>query len=310
VTGLIYLNQVLFTVYVLRMHGGDASFLARYLPADWFELAGGNPVLRSLAESFPAPSLLAPSVLRVQAFLELPFVLLAFATVLRWLDAGLYRRGVRSPLLPLAAVSYTAVFCAVEAAIAAGGVAALTALRLTAARLRSHSCAGPAVAFVGHALRRWLVFFFVPALAVRYGVTFGTPELAAATGLLVAATGGGHALRDTPAEGRGERRDRRLLVLLGQLGCAVLAGRGRGVRGLPMDHQLVLRGRFAAGDGGLPRHGDRGVRTHRRGAEPEERVVNSARGSVSCSTRLGNLCCSCVCIRLVMWENRSGFSRS
>lgn len=33
VTGLVYVNQVLFTVYVLRVHDGDASFIARYLPA-------------------------------------------------------------------------------------------------------------------------------------------------------------------------------------------------------------------------------------------------------------------------------------
>ncbi|MFF4826469.1 hypothetical protein ACFY20_26250 [Streptomyces sp. NPDC001312] len=67
-----------------------------------------------MAELFPAPGLLAPSVLRVQAFLELPFVLMAFATVVRWLDVGLYRRLARSALLPLASVSYTTVFCLVE----------------------------------------------------------------------------------------------------------------------------------------------------------------------------------------------------
>jgi hypothetical protein len=39
ITGLAYLNQVLFTVYVLREHGGDPSFIARYLPEGWFILA-------------------------------------------------------------------------------------------------------------------------------------------------------------------------------------------------------------------------------------------------------------------------------
>ncbi|MGW0880540.1 hypothetical protein [Streptomyces sp. NPDC002671] len=113
-TALIYVNQVLFTVYVLRVHGGDASFIARYLPTGWFDLATHNPVLRSLGRVFPAPGLLAPSVLRVQAFLELPFVLTAFATVARWFDADLYRRIACSALLPLASVSYTVVFCLVE----------------------------------------------------------------------------------------------------------------------------------------------------------------------------------------------------
>ncbi|MFF4353977.1 hypothetical protein [Streptomyces sp. NPDC001530] len=114
VTGLVYVNQVLFTVYVLRVHDGDPSFISRYLPAGWFDLASANPALRTLAAHFPAPELLAPSVLRVTAFLELPFVLLAFATVVRWLDADLYRRIARSALPPSASVSYTAVFCLVE----------------------------------------------------------------------------------------------------------------------------------------------------------------------------------------------------
>jgi hypothetical protein len=258
VTGLIYVNQVLFTVYVLRVHGGDRSFIARYLPAGWFELASADPLLRRFAEGFPAPALLAPSVLRVQAFLELPFVLLAFLTVVRWLDADLYRRIARSALLPLASVSYTVVFCLVEwdlynpytvddlvvravsavltpmfiaraaardtrvartpatvpgllvfiGSLGALGVlvlvvydtallynlgrledrlpftlaafGALVVLRRVAGRLRGdRSSAGPALSFVRHALRSWLALFFVPALAVRYGVMFGTAQVAA-----------------------------------------------------------------------------------------------------------------------------------
>lgn len=110
---LVYLNQVLFTVYVLRVHGGDASFIAKYLPEGWFALADG-PFMTGAAERFPRPELLEPSVLRVQAFLELPFVLLAYVTVLRWLDRGLYRRLARSWPVWAASVSYTFVFCAVE----------------------------------------------------------------------------------------------------------------------------------------------------------------------------------------------------
>ncbi|MEU6574967.1 hypothetical protein [Streptomyces sp. NPDC046805] len=265
VTGLFYVNQVLFTVYVLRVHRGDPSFIARYLPTGWFELATGQPALRWIAAAFPgAPELLAPSVLRVQAFLELPFVLLAFATVLRWLDVELYRRIARSALLPLASVSYTVVFCLVEwdlrnpytvddlvvrgvsavltpcflawlaardggasrrtpgsvpgllvfigslgalgalvlvvydtallynlgrlgerlpIVVAAGG--ALVGLRWVASRLREATVPGPTLAFAWHALRYWLALFFLPALAVRYGVMFGTPQLAAASGLLL-----------------------------------------------------------------------------------------------------------------------------
>ncbi|MFD0403939.1 hypothetical protein [Kitasatospora sp. NPDC127116] len=110
VVALIHLNQVLVAVYVNRVHHGDVSFIARHLPPGWFDV----PRLDSLAARFPAPELLAPSVLRVQAFLELPLVLLAFVAVVRRLDRALYVRLARSPLIPLAAVSYTVAFCAVE----------------------------------------------------------------------------------------------------------------------------------------------------------------------------------------------------
>ncbi|MFJ5772706.1 hypothetical protein [Streptomyces sp. NPDC093094] len=292
VTGLVHVNQVLFTVYVLRVHDGDPSFVARFLPAGWFDLASASPVLRGLAGHFPAPDLLAPSVLRVQAFLELPFVLLAFATVVRWLDAGLYRRIACSALLPSAAVSYTAVFCLVEwdlrnpytvddlviravsavvtplllaraaardpgasrvpasmpgllvfigslgslavlvlvvydtallyslgrlddrLPLAVAAAVALTALRAVAARLPDASA--PTLSFVVHALRHWLLLFFVPALAIRYGLLFGTPRLALAAGALTAAAACARAAREAAAGA--------LLRLTARVGCAVLAG--------------------------------------------------------------------------------------
>jgi hypothetical protein len=109
--GLIYLNQVLFTVYVLRVHHGDPSFIARYLPSGWFSLARW-PALETLARQVPDPALLAPSVLRVQAFLELPFVTFAYLTVCRWFGAGAYRRALRLAW-PASAV-WTVTFCLVE----------------------------------------------------------------------------------------------------------------------------------------------------------------------------------------------------
>jgi hypothetical protein len=111
VTTVIYLNQVLFTVYVLRCHGGDPSFIARYVPAGWFALAHDH-ALDTLARHFPLPGLLAPSVLRVQAFLELPFVVFAYLTVCRWYSATAYRAARR--LVWPASVSYTATFCLIE----------------------------------------------------------------------------------------------------------------------------------------------------------------------------------------------------
>ncbi|WP_129307219.1 hypothetical protein [Streptomyces sp. L2] len=301
VTALIYVNQVLFTVYVLRVHDGDPSFIARYLPGGWFELATRDPVLRSLARDFPAPWTLAPTVLRVQAFLELPFVLLAFTTVVRWLDAGLYRRLARSPLLPLASASYTAVFCLVEwdlrnpytvddlavrtvsavltplflarlaardrgrgrtpasvpglltflVSLGALGVLVLvvydTALLyslgrlgerlplalgagtvLAAARLIAVRLAEPrprlAVGFLHLALRHWLTLFLLPALAVRYGVLFGTPLLAAVAGIVPATAAGAYAVRDTLKAPAGHRRGPLLRTLAARLACAALAG--------------------------------------------------------------------------------------
>lgn len=32
-----------FTVYVLRVHAGDPSFIGRYLPAGWFDMASAAP---------------------------------------------------------------------------------------------------------------------------------------------------------------------------------------------------------------------------------------------------------------------------
>lgn len=265
VVALVYLNQVLFAVYVQRVKGGSPAFIARYLPPGWFDV----PRLGPLAAHFPAPELLAPSVLRVQAFLELPLVLLAFAAVLRSLDRTLYVRAARSPLIPLAAASYTVAFCAVEwdlrnpytvddillrllsalltrllvARLARGEPAtpppaprspllfALdlwaygqlmlvlydTALLYNLARIGGHlpSAAtalavlvgtraverrvpygsGPFTTALAGTIGRGLLLFLVPALAIRYGVSFGTPELAAAAGLVVC---GAAVRRDTP----------------------------------------------------------------------------------------------------------------
>jgi hypothetical protein len=109
-----YVNQVLFTIYVIKVHGGDASFIARYLPAGWFALADDNRVLQALAAAFPAPHLLAATVLRVQAALELPLIVLAYLTVCRWWDRRLYQ-SLTSPLpLTLASATYTITFCLIE----------------------------------------------------------------------------------------------------------------------------------------------------------------------------------------------------
>lgn len=249
-------------------------------------------------------------MLRVQAFLELPFVLLAFMTVLRWLDAELYRRVARSVLVPLASVSYTVVFCLAEwllrnpytmddlviravsalitpfvvaclarwdtsdtrtvasvpgllafiGSLAALGVLVLvvydTALlynlgrveerwgialaaagalllsRVVAARLSEPAVPGVLVPFLRRLMAGWLVLFFVPALAVRYGVMFGTPWLAAGASLLLVGVATVRVARTTLAaatrSGDGAAGLRPRLRLLGalaaRLGCAVATG--------------------------------------------------------------------------------------
>lgn len=111
VTGLIYLNQVLFTVYVIRVRHGDTSFVGRYVPPGWFHLARGSWI-GALARHFPFPGVLAPSVLRVQAFFELPFVVLGYLTVCRWFSAAVFRAALR--LAWPSAGAYTATFCLIE----------------------------------------------------------------------------------------------------------------------------------------------------------------------------------------------------
>ncbi|WP_395296280.1 hypothetical protein ACF9IK_24690 [Kitasatospora hibisci] len=101
---MFLLNQLAFAVHVRRVHGGSTAFIARHLPPGWFAVPRDSRPIDWLAAHTPAPELLAPSVLRVQAFLELPLVLLAFAAVLRRLDRSLYVRVAASPLPGLIAV--------------------------------------------------------------------------------------------------------------------------------------------------------------------------------------------------------------
>lgn len=300
VVALVYVNQVLFTVYVLRVHGGDTSFIARYVPEGWFALADG-PSMRSFAAHFPAPELLAPCLLRVPGFLELPFGLLSYVTVLRWLDRGLYRRVATSWTVWAASLSYTFAFCVVEwvlhtpytvddiiiractglvtpllirwlarqdtdaptvssfpqmllfaVSVWALGQLVLTvydtallynlghlggrlpgaivtavilvAARWWAARTPQGGEPGLASASIGTGLRWALALFFIPALAVRYGVNFGTPLIAGIAGLLICAAGAVHALR----EGLAGAGPRRTILWAAQIAAALLTGGAAG----------------------------------------------------------------------------------
>jgi len=215
VVGLIYVNQVLFTVYVLRVHHGDPAFIARYLPSGWFSLAHW-PVLRALARHVPDPAALAPSVLRVQAFLELPFVFLAYLTVCRWFSADAYRRA-RWLAWPASAV-WTVTFCVVEWHLrnpyttddliiraAAGIVVPLLAGRLSEPRPgRPQNLPGLLVFAVSTAALGWLVLaVYSTALLYNLGrLGPAGPGAALALAVLVAARAAARHLPSRPP-GRG-----------------------------------------------------------------------------------------------------------
>lgn len=116
---LIVANQIAFNVYVRAVHHGDPSFVARYLPAGWFDVVPNHPAVVLVARLVgPGARWLAPTVLRVQAFLELPFTLLAYLSIARLLDRALYRLLVRPSWLCAASLAFTAPFCVVELGLA------------------------------------------------------------------------------------------------------------------------------------------------------------------------------------------------
>ncbi|NMO54552.1 hypothetical protein HH310_25635 [Actinoplanes sp. TBRC 11911] len=112
----LLVNQVLFTVYALRVRHGDMSYLDVYVPGGWFELADG-PVMQWLANHTPAPQVFAVCVLRVSSLLELPFGMLAYLTVLNWLDPRLYRRMTGTAVVALTGASYSITFGLIEWAL-------------------------------------------------------------------------------------------------------------------------------------------------------------------------------------------------
>jgi hypothetical protein len=116
VTALLLVNQVLFTVYALRVRHGDMSYLAGYVPDGWFELADG-PAMRWLAGQVPAPQLFAVCALRVPSLLELPFGMLACLTIVNWLDPRRYRRLTGAAVLGLMTASYSITFGLIEWAL-------------------------------------------------------------------------------------------------------------------------------------------------------------------------------------------------
>jgi hypothetical protein len=117
VIAAVFLNQLLFTVYVLRVRHGDVSYLARDVPSGWFALADHNRVVVALAAHVPAVHPLSVTALRIPSLLELPFGLLAYLTVVNWLDPRRYRQLTGRAVLGLACAAYTVTFGLIEWAL-------------------------------------------------------------------------------------------------------------------------------------------------------------------------------------------------
>ena len=117
VSALALANQIVFNAYVLAAHRGNPSFIGRYLGGAYFHLDLDFPFVRALAGAFGAAGAerwLSPSLLRVNALLELPFALLAYLAITRLFDRAAYRFLVRGPLGWLGAASFTVILCAIE----------------------------------------------------------------------------------------------------------------------------------------------------------------------------------------------------
>lgn len=115
VCGLLYLNQVAFQVYVYEEHAGRTDFLGARLPAIFFShMAPDHPPVRWLLAQLDGAAWLEPSVLRVQAVLELPFAMLAYLSVAALVDRSAARQIARGALGLASALSYTVVLMAIE----------------------------------------------------------------------------------------------------------------------------------------------------------------------------------------------------
>jgi len=86
-------NQVAVNAYVLAARGGDADFITRYVGTWYFNGDFDFPGVRALANVLGPQGArwLEPSILRVNAFLELPFAMFAYLAIARLFDRGVPR---------------------------------------------------------------------------------------------------------------------------------------------------------------------------------------------------------------------------
>jgi hypothetical protein len=114
VCAVVYVNQVLFGAFILRAHGGSTAFIGQYIPGEWFAIGRHDPFVQLAARHAGDGRWLSPTLLRVQAFLELPFTMFAYLAVARLLGRRVYATLCKTVVLALAALSFSLTFSLVE----------------------------------------------------------------------------------------------------------------------------------------------------------------------------------------------------
>ena len=113
VIGLVCLNQVLVVAYVDHQWAGDPARAAAHVPDGWFNLARMG-LVHWVAGLVPNPGWFGWSLFRVQAFLELPFVMIAYGVVAATASPRALRWVLSPTALWLTSASWTATFCWAE----------------------------------------------------------------------------------------------------------------------------------------------------------------------------------------------------
>lgn len=114
VCAVVYVNQVLFGAFILRAHGGSTVFISQYIPGEWFAIGRQDPFVQVAVRHVGDGLWLSPTLLRAQAFLELPFTMFAYLAVARLMGRELYASLCRPHVLALASLAFSVTFSLVE----------------------------------------------------------------------------------------------------------------------------------------------------------------------------------------------------
>lgn len=114
---LVWINQILFNAYVIKFHHGDLGFIQRSFGGSWFALDRSSSAVRYVIAHVNDGSWLAYSAFRVQAFLELPFIIFGYLTIGLLFGQRVYRALVNPISIICASISYTVALIAAELAL-------------------------------------------------------------------------------------------------------------------------------------------------------------------------------------------------